>query len=189
MCPITTLFLAFNLALAAQECGPNAADSEQQASCEKQRAKEDASQKEYAEFEKNYPAYLAKKDLQRRADEWDEQLRQLKTSSDKDFCIRYGDAIRQVEPKVSTAEQNNDAKLLAIIKKQARLRKISFEDTNIRKQYLRLGMSKCMLYASWGRPIVEHQTTGSWGVHIQHVYGDSDTFVYTENGRITAWQD
>ena len=61
----------------------------------------------------------------------------------------------------------------------------------IKEKKITIGMSQCALYASWGAPAKENRSVGRWGVHIQHMYGDSPDwrYVYTENGKITSWQD
>ena len=56
------------------------------------------------------------------------------------------------------------------------------------------GMSQCAMYVSWGTPHRENRSVGDWGVHIQHVYGEggkyrSVSYVYTENGKVSSWQD
>ncbi len=50
-----------------------------------------------------------------------------------------------------------------------------------------IGMSREMVRASWGDPRDINRSVGSWGVHEQWVY--YRTYVYFENGVLTAWQD
>ncbi|MEW6303806.1 MAG: hypothetical protein AB1705_10070 [Verrucomicrobiota bacterium] len=57
-----------------------------------------------------------------------------------------------------------------------------------------VGMTQNGLYAAWGRANVEKRLVDRQGVRIRHSYGYSDhlnrpTYVYTEDGIITAWQD
>jgi len=64
----------------------------------------------------------------------------------------------------------------------------------IHAKKIRVGMSRCALYASWGSPIKVNKSGGSWGSHIQHVYGmysqySTPNYVYTENGKVTSWQN
>lgn len=64
----------------------------------------------------------------------------------------------------------------------------------VAKKQIQIGMSLCALYASWGKPDHENRSVGSWGTHIQHVYNAGlryirPTYVYTENGVVTSWQD
>lgn len=56
---------------------------------------------------------------------------------------------------------------------------------------LGMGMSVEAMYASWGTPSHQNSTVTRAGRHVQHVYGGGAhaTYVYTENGRITSWQD
>lgn len=50
-----------------------------------------------------------------------------------------------------------------------------------------IGMTKEMLFESWGRPNDINRTVGSWGVHEQCIY--TGAYVYIENGVVTSWQD
>lgn len=59
---------------------------------------------------------------------------------------------------------------------------------------IRIGMSRCALYCSWGPCLTENRSVSSSGVFIQHVYGlysqySRPTYVYTVNDKITSWQD
>jgi len=61
-----------------------------------------------------------------------------------------------------------------------------------RERKINIGMSQCGLYASWGKPNDENATVNRFGERIQHVYGYSlsdRNYVYTENGKITSWQN
>jgi hypothetical protein len=164
----------------AQNCGQS--DPEKQRICER----DEALKKEYADFEASYPARLAKVNLERRA----KDLESIRSSSQKEFCGWYGALVRGQKPKhiFLAAEGYGEGELLSIFKKQSKLRKLSFDDKYVKNKSIRIGMTTCMLYAAMGDPRTENRTTGSWGQHIQHVYGDSE-FVYSENGRVTAWQD
>lgn len=59
----------------------------------------------------------------------------------------------------------------------------------VSEKTIQIGIDKCALYASWGTPYRENSTVGSWGVHVQHVYRVGSGYVYTENGRVTSWQN
>lgn len=67
----------------------------------------------------------------------------------------------------------------------------------IDKGSIRVGMSVCALYASWGPPDRENRTTTAAGVSIQHVYSGysgryirtKSNYAYTRNGVITAIQN
>jgi len=50
-----------------------------------------------------------------------------------------------------------------------------------------IGMTKDMMLDSWGYPEDINRSVGSWGVHEQCIYGDTN--VYVENGTVTSWQD
>jgi hypothetical protein len=52
---------------------------------------------------------------------------------------------------------------------------------------LKLGMDEEAMLCSLGPPKRANRSVGSWGVHIQHVYAGGN--VYTENGKVTSWQD
>lgn len=182
---LSSLFIASLLSIhslqgVAQNCGQN--DPEKQRICES----DEALKKEYVEFEASYPARLAKVNSERRA----QDLEKVKSSSQKEFCVWYGELVRGQKPSYLflAAEGYGEGELLAIFKKQSKLRKLPFDDKYVKNGSIRIGMTTCMLYAAMGNPRTENRTTGSWGQHIQHVYGDSD-FVYSENGRVTAWQD
>lgn len=65
----------------------------------------------------------------------------------------------------------------------------------VEQHKIKIGMSVCALRASFG-PATENKTVGRYGVHIQHVYRcemcrhyTKAFYVYTQNGRITSWQD
>lgn len=63
----------------------------------------------------------------------------------------------------------------------------------IKHNQLFVGMSETALHGSWGYGHSVNKTTGDFGVHKQYVYSGSSTrkarYVYTENGKVTAWQD
>lgn len=184
-CFLIAILVTLNPVEAASECGLNSQEANLRQLCDNQSADEVARQKEYAEFEANYSALVAKKNTQRRA----EDLGTLKNLTADDFCVTYGEVVRGGMPRYLVAEGYADGELLSILKKQAKSRRLHFDDAVIERRTLRMGMTTCALYASLGRPIVENRTTGSWGRHIQHVYGKYDEFVYTDNGRVSGWQD
>lgn len=100
-----------------------------------------------------------------------------------EFCHAYGEINRGRDlPNDMSAADAKD-----VIKKEAARRKISFNDKLVLNEKIKVGISQCHMYASWGTPDDENRSVGSWGVHIQHVYGRS--YVYTENGRVTSYQN
>jgi len=50
-----------------------------------------------------------------------------------------------------------------------------------------LGMSEEAMLCALGSPEDRNRTVGSFGVHIQYVF--DGLYVYTENGKVTSWQD
>jgi len=52
---------------------------------------------------------------------------------------------------------------------------------------IRLGATKERVISLVGKPDQINRTVGEWGVHEQWVYGR--TYLYFENGILTAWQD
>ena len=57
---------------------------------------------------------------------------------------------------------------------------------------IKIGMSRCALYASRGKPSKINKSVGVWGVHIQHIYSllrTTPVYVYTQNGKVTSWQN
>ena len=69
---------------------------------------------------------------------------------------------------------------------------LSKKDLDIAKQNeIYIGMSQCGLYVSWGNPSDEHTSVNKYTKRIQHVYGtniNNISYVYTENGKVTSWQ-
>lgn len=128
---------------------------------------------------------------------WRGALRKI--SKDK-FCMAYGKILRgeevnEIDESLGEEAIENGESLPAVdmkisvklVKAEALRRKLIFNDSLIRKKQVRIGMSECELYAAWGLPSDQNRSVGSWGVHIQHIY--SYAYVYTENGRVTSWQN
>jgi len=57
---------------------------------------------------------------------------------------------------------------------------------DIQQGYIWIGMTKDMLFESWGKPSNINKTVTSYSVHEQMIYGTS--YVYVENGKVTSWQ-
>lgn len=98
-------------------------------------------------------------------------------------------------------EENN----LQYQKEAAIQAKVNKENDNIRKQKLIkkygisiaekiesrkiwIGMSKEMALDSWGEPEDINRTVTNYATNEQWVYSDK-TYLYFENGKLTAWQD
>lgn len=109
----------------------------------------------------------------------------LKKMDNGDFCMTYGRFLRGDRIDKVGALEN----IAPYVNKEVARRKLSFNKTLIREERIRIGMSECELYAAWGFPKSNNRSAGSWGIHIQHLYGDWGPYVYTENGRVTSWQD
>lgn len=106
----------------------------------------------------------------------DRMPRVFKAMHKDELCEAYGEALRAGDT------------FAVSLKKELSRRKIKLDDSSVRKEAINMGISECQLYASWGMPVDQNRTVGSWGVHIQHVFG-TGTYVYTENGRVTSWQN
>lgn len=66
---------------------------------------------------------------------------------------------------------------------------ISSKDwTLIDKKSIQIGMTELALLCSIGAGEQRSRSVGSWGTHIQYVYGHG-VYVYVENGVVTSWQD
>ena len=103
---------------------------------------------------------------------------------DKQYlCINYGKVLRgEKEPYFISAKDD-----LQLLRKELKRRKLKVDDQLIKKQEIKLRNSVCSLYASHGKPYRESKSVGTWGVHIQHIYY-GDSYIYSENGKITSWQ-
>lgn len=108
---------------------------------------------------------------------------QLRSYSKDEFCIEYGRYLQKRNGDIDSEPRVHNAML-----KELNRRNIKLNITQIVQQKIKLGISTCQLYASWGNPKSENRSVGKWGVHIQHVYG-SGVYVYSENGLVTSWQD
>lgn len=108
----------------------------------------------------------------------------LKAMTKNEFCETYGMALRGGEVYDIGALPD----IVKLVKKEATRRTLRFDDSLVRKEQIRMGISECQLYASWGMPEDQNRSVGSWGVHVQHVFGLS-RYVYTENGKVTSWQN
>lgn len=68
-------------------------------------------------------------------------------------------------------------------------RRLKLDRSQVLQESLALGMTECSMAASLGSPEESNRSVGGWGVHVQHVYRSSGRYVYTQNGRVTSWQD
>ena len=110
-------------------------------------------------------------------------LRRLDMST---LCVETGKLVREESWLVVAPNMQSTA--LPFVKAEIKRRSISFNENRAKRGQIATGDSECQLYASWGLPVSANRTTGSTS-YIQHVYRGSRNYVYTRNGRITAWQD
>lgn len=107
----------------------------------------------------------------------------LKQVERNEFCDLYGKHVRK-----SDLDLDNNPRVIRALVNELNRRKIKLNIELIKKESIKIGISTCQLYASWGMPDQENRSVGGWGVHIQHVYG-SKYYVYTKNNVVTSWQD
>ncbi|MDT7849938.1 hypothetical protein Q9292_09975 [Methylophilus sp. VKM B-3414] len=55
------------------------------------------------------------------------------------------------------------------------------------KKHVQIGMSDCELLASWGKPDRINKHVTARHIHKQHVY--YRTYVYSDDGFVTSWQE
>ena len=109
----------------------------------------------------------------------------LRELSKNNFCIALGQSLRGEW----IYGVGDFAYVAPLVKAEAARRKLSINNKSlITGKKIKTGMSECELYASWGLPDSQHRSVGSWGVHTQNIYVGGN-YVYTENGRVTSWQD
>ena len=102
-----------------------------------------------------------------------------------EFCSAFGSAIREL--RVEGIGILSD--LPAMVKTEATRRNMKFSASAVADGTLRIGMSECDLFASLGSPDQQNRTVTARSINIQYVYRSSRTYVYTENGQVTSWQD
>lgn len=114
---------------------------------------------------------------ERRKADIPKMLRQMNPS---EFCVSFGSTMRG-----QSFNNVDDQKLVkSLFVAEAKRRKLSFKMPLIKALRVKIGMSECDLYASWGYPESSNRSVGIWGVHTQHVYDGA--YVYTENGRVSS---
>lgn len=110
----------------------------------------------------------------------------MAASSEADVCHRYGVFTRNPMFSELTRQYQEEMDRRNLLTPS--------EKALVEKEHIQRGMGLCALYASWGKPDRENRSVGAWGTHIQHVYHAGlrhikPTYVYTENGFVTSWQD
>lgn len=107
----------------------------------------------------------------------------LKKMDKNDICVAYGKSLR--DEKLNEFLSFKEA--YKYVNAEAKRRNIKVNQKLVKEANIQIGMSICSMYAAWGIPQDENRSVGSWGSHIQHIYGS--TYVYTKNGVVTSWQD
>lgn len=59
----------------------------------------------------------------------------------------------------------------------------------VAEKKIKLGMTEDQAELSWGNPESKNNTVTQYGKRSQWVYKASKTYLYFENGKLTAWQD
>lgn len=152
---------------------------DQHKALERQAAVEAESQRK-----QNEETELTRLDKERQAKMLKDAPEGIRALSEDEFCDYYGDFLRGNDlAGFGTADE-----LSLVMKKEAQRRKVRVKEALIKQRKIQLGISTCELYASWGEADSKNRSVGSYGVHIQHVYG-SGVYVYSQNGKVTSWQD
>lgn len=111
----------------------------------------------------------------------------IKNLDDDKLCFLYGQSIRSEKlshPKLNMMAEN----MRDLLKEQIMDRHLTVSEYTASKKAVRIGSTECDLAAGYGLPKYKNRSVGSWGTHIQWVYY-GNTYVYTENGKVTSWQD
>lgn len=111
---------------------------------------------------------------------------QLSSRSDMDVCQSYGTFRKGIGWGAMANSYREEI---------ARRNLLSDEDMQLVEQgKLRIGMSKCAMYASWGRPDRENRTVYRGGTSTQYIFNAGykyikPTYVYTDGDKVSALQD
>jgi hypothetical protein len=103
------------------------------------------------------------------------------------LCVDAGKLVR--EESWLVVAPNMQLTALPFVKAEFKRRSISFNASRAKLGQIAIGDSECQLYASFGHPVSSNRTETGTTSSIQHVYRGSRNYVYTRDGRITAWQD
>jgi hypothetical protein len=123
-------------------------------------------------FERDWSALQSQ--LQAEADKKDEEdlSREVHRMSGLDLCQTY----RDTGSKVAYSELKRRNALSAP------------EWSLVRKHEVHVGMSEVAMICAWGNALQVNRTVIGHVVRKQYVYGER-TYVYVDNGRVTAFQD
>lgn len=110
----------------------------------------------------------------------------LRTIDTKELCVGAGNILRR--NRVADYAPILGDMALPLILSELKRRGIALLTARVRAGEFRIGDPECQLYAAWGLPVSSNRTGSPNSINTQHVYGHR-AYVYTENGRISAWQD
>jgi hypothetical protein len=97
----------------------------------------------------------------------------------KDYLLKLSQIEKQKKIAVEKQQKEN---LNRLVKKYGK-----YNAKLILQNKIKIGMTKEMVIESWGKPEHISRTVTASVVHEQWVYGDS--YLYFDNGILTAWQD
>lgn len=99
-----------------------------------------------------------------------ENLAKLK---DADLCVKAG--------------KYHDKSELESILAELKKRRLPYDEESIKNKNVKINGYECDAFAAYGRPERYNRTVSQRGKRVQMVYGSS--YIYTEDGVITAWSD
>jgi hypothetical protein len=116
---------------------------------------------------------------------WGEQQRNIRSSSAEEFDSLFG--------FYSRFKDSPDLQKLLVEEAGRRGVLSDLDLRRIRRRAIGIGMSEKAMIVLLGEPADVNATTTAAGIWKQHVYGENAIgalkYVYTENGRVAAWQD
>lgn len=105
---------------------------------------------------------------------------QISRASNLTLCQTYAQAKSPYAPEWQAAVRAELSKRGAIT---------SRDQADWNKGFVRIGMAEHIAICSWGPYIDVNTTTGSWGTDKQFVIGQFGPYIYTRNGKVTAFQN
>jgi hypothetical protein len=97
------------------------------------------------------------------------------------------DEREQAPPPQQQRHTTSDSEIEAFIKAHPKLP--ASRKKLLRERTTEIGMTKDEIELLYGEPAQINRTGGTFGIHEQWVYPDSNEYLYFENGKLTAWQD
>jgi len=105
---------------------------------------------------------------------------QISRASNVTLCQTYAQAKSPYAPEWQAAVRNELNKRGAVTKR---------DKADWDKGLVRVGMAEHIAVCSWGPYLDVNTTTGAWGTDKQYVFGQFGPYVYTRNGKVTAFQN